>query len=166
MQLVFYYAQFCVCGWLGEAERGGGLRGWVREFAYIYNMSRGCLFFSLPSPFFSRFFPTTCNNNYNRVLAFSGSPTWMSTLSHALGVRLPLSALSVSEARFMPLVVVPPTPLRSLQLIFLMETGPKTNSVEMITQLRNAGLNVVRMNFSHGTHEVRRHRHPFYSCNQ
>ncbi|KAI9481509.1 MAG: pyruvate kinase [Benjaminiella poitrasii] len=31
--------------------------------------------------------------------------------------------------------------------------GPKTNSVEMITQLRNAGLNVVRMNFSHGTYE-------------
>lgn len=33
--------------------------------------------------------------------------------------------------------------------------GPKTNSVEMITQLRNAGLNVVRMNFSHGSYEVR-----------
>lgn len=32
--------------------------------------------------------------------------------------------------------------------------GPKTNSVEMITQLRNAGLNVVRMNFSHGSYEV------------
>lgn len=32
--------------------------------------------------------------------------------------------------------------------------GPNTNSVEMITQLRNAGLNVVRMNFSHGSHEV------------
>lgn len=32
--------------------------------------------------------------------------------------------------------------------------GPNTNSVEMITQLRNAGLNVVRMNFSHGSYEV------------
>ncbi|KAG1150627.1 hypothetical protein G6F37_000677 [Rhizopus arrhizus] len=31
--------------------------------------------------------------------------------------------------------------------------GPKTNSVDMITQLRNAGLNVVRMNFSHGSYE-------------
>ncbi|EFR04457.1 pyruvate kinase [Nannizzia gypsea CBS 118893] len=31
--------------------------------------------------------------------------------------------------------------------------GPKTNSVEKINMLREAGLNVVRMNFSHGTHE-------------
>jgi pyruvate kinase len=31
--------------------------------------------------------------------------------------------------------------------------GPKTNSVEMITALRKAGLNIVRMNFSHGSHE-------------
>ncbi|RKP12208.1 pyruvate kinase [Piptocephalis cylindrospora] len=31
--------------------------------------------------------------------------------------------------------------------------GPKTNSVEAITELRKAGLNIVRMNFSHGSHE-------------
>jgi len=31
--------------------------------------------------------------------------------------------------------------------------GPKTNSVEMITKLRNAGMNIVRMNFSHGSYE-------------
>jgi pyruvate kinase len=31
--------------------------------------------------------------------------------------------------------------------------GPKTNSVEAIAALRRAGLNVVRMNFSHGSHE-------------
>jgi len=31
--------------------------------------------------------------------------------------------------------------------------GPKTNSVEAINQLRKAGLNVVRMNFSHGSYE-------------
>ncbi|ORZ20622.1 pyruvate kinase [Absidia repens] len=37
--------------------------------------------------------------------------------------------------------------------------GPNTNSVEMITQLRNAGLNVVRMNFSHGSYEVSK---PFF----
>jgi len=30
--------------------------------------------------------------------------------------------------------------------------GPKTNSVEAINKLRKAGLNVVRMNFSHGEH--------------
>ena len=31
--------------------------------------------------------------------------------------------------------------------------GPKTNSAEKINMLRKAGLNVVRMNFSHGTYE-------------
>lgn len=31
--------------------------------------------------------------------------------------------------------------------------GPKTNSAEKINMLRRAGLNVVRMNFSHGSHE-------------
>ncbi|MCJ1484765.1 Pyruvate kinase [Schaereria dolodes] len=33
--------------------------------------------------------------------------------------------------------------------------GPKTNSPEKINMLRKAGGNVVRMNFSHGSHEVR-----------
>lgn len=31
--------------------------------------------------------------------------------------------------------------------------GPKTNSVEKINMLRTAGLNIVRMNFSHGSYE-------------
>ena len=31
--------------------------------------------------------------------------------------------------------------------------GPKTNSVEMLEKLRDAGMNVVRMNFSHGSYE-------------
>ncbi|KAK1768524.1 pyruvate kinase [Phialemonium atrogriseum] len=31
--------------------------------------------------------------------------------------------------------------------------GPKTNSVEAINQLREAGMNIVRMNFSHGSYE-------------
>jgi pyruvate kinase len=31
--------------------------------------------------------------------------------------------------------------------------GPKTNSVEMINKLRKTGLNIVRMNFSHGSYE-------------
>ncbi|KAI8091060.1 pyruvate kinase [Gilbertella persicaria] len=48
-------------------------------------------------------------------------------------------------------VDVEPTAGRKTSIIGTI--GPKTNSVEMITRLRNAGLNVVRMNFSHGTHE-------------
>lgn len=31
--------------------------------------------------------------------------------------------------------------------------GPKTKSVEMLTQLREAGMSIVRMNFSHGSYE-------------
>ncbi|ORX91566.1 pyruvate kinase [Basidiobolus meristosporus CBS 931.73] len=31
--------------------------------------------------------------------------------------------------------------------------GPKTNSVEMMNKLREAGMNIVRMNFSHGSYE-------------
>lgn len=31
--------------------------------------------------------------------------------------------------------------------------GPKTNSVEMMNKLRDNGMNIVRMNFSHGSYE-------------
>ncbi|KAJ1956043.1 Pyruvate kinase [Dipsacomyces acuminosporus] len=31
--------------------------------------------------------------------------------------------------------------------------GPKTQTVEMVTELRKAGMNIARMNFSHGSHE-------------
>lgn len=124
-------------------------------------LSRGS-FFPLFSPFFSQFFPTTCNN-YNQALVFSGFPTWMSMSFRYLGVRLPSSALSVRNAFYAAscsttntiLVLFSFTPT-----IPSHATGPKTNSVEMITQLRNAGLNVVRMNFSHGTHEASGQCHP------
>ena len=36
----------------------------------------------------------------------------------------------------------------------LIRQGPKTQSVEAMGKLVEAGMNVVRMNFSHGTHDV------------
>lgn len=46
------------------------------------------------------------------------------------------------------------TPERNLRRTSIICTiGPKTNSVEAINRLRDAGLNVVRMNFSHGSYE-------------
>lgn len=32
--------------------------------------------------------------------------------------------------------------------------GPKTNNVEKLTQLMEAGMNICRLNFSHGSYEV------------
>lgn len=32
--------------------------------------------------------------------------------------------------------------------------GPKTNSVEKLTELMEAGMNICRLNFSHGSYEV------------
>jgi len=45
----------------------------------------------------------------------------------------------------------PPTQFRRTSIICTI--GPKTNSPEKINMLRRAGLNVVRMNFSHGSYE-------------
>jgi len=48
-------------------------------------------------------------------------------------------------------------PARNLRRTSIICTiGPKTNSVEAINKLRDAGLNVVRMNFSHGSYEYHR----------
>lgn len=44
-----------------------------------------------------------------------------------------------------------PNDLRKTSIIGTI--GPATNSVEAITELRKAGLNIIRMNFSHGSYE-------------
>ncbi|GAV27749.1 pyruvate kinase [Pichia membranifaciens] len=46
------------------------------------------------------------------------------------------------------------TPERNFRRSSIIGTiGPKTNTVEMLVGLRKAGLNIVRMNFSHGSYE-------------
>ena len=54
---------------------------------------------------------------------------------------------TVVRASLGQLVRLHPTRLRLM-------AGPKSNSVEMIGKLRKAGMNIVRMNFSHGSYEV------------
>ncbi|KAG0259625.1 Pyruvate kinase [Mortierella polycephala] len=46
---------------------------------------------------------------------------------------------------------VEPSAIRKSSIICTI--GPSTNNVEMITALRTAGMNIVRMNFSHGTYD-------------
>ncbi|KAF9180024.1 Pyruvate kinase, partial [Haplosporangium sp. Z 767] len=49
---------------------------------------------------------------------------------------------------------VEPSAIRKSSIICTI--GPNTNNVEMITALRGAGMNIVRMNFSHGTYDYHR----------
>jgi len=44
-------------------------------------------------------------------------------------------------------------PQQHRQCSIICTIGPKTKSPEMLTELRKAGMNVVRMNFSHGSYE-------------
>lgn len=50
----------------------------------------------------------------------------------------------------MPHCPIAPEVLHHRIVVTYLTAGPKTNSVEMMVALRKAGLNIVRMNFSHG----------------
>ncbi|KAG1047404.1 hypothetical protein G6F43_010146 [Rhizopus delemar] len=66
----------------------------------------------------------------------------------------PLSASSMtSNIQWLSRLNVDVEPTHGRKTCIIGTIGPKSNSVETITQLRNAGLNIVRMNFSHGSHE-------------
>ncbi|KAK9900024.1 pyruvate kinase [Cystobasidium minutum MCA 4210] len=66
---------------------------------------------------------------------------------------------SNSQLQWLGTLNIPPIQEAGLNPHYLRKTsiiatiGPKTNSVEMISKLRDAGINVVRMNFSHGSYE-------------
>ncbi|WWD20791.1 pyruvate kinase [Kwoniella shandongensis] len=76
-----------------------------------------------------------CNPNSGIM---SGTPqsqlAWLSSLSTSFNEMLP-------EQKF----------LRKTSIIATI--GPKTNNVDTLVQLQDAGMNIVRMNFSHGSYE-------------
>ncbi|KAI9216407.1 hypothetical protein BC828DRAFT_409490, partial [Blastocladiella britannica] len=48
-------------------------------------------------------------------------------------------------------IASPPEAVRKTSIIATI--GPGTNSVDMMRKLREAGVNIVRLNFSHGSYE-------------
>lgn len=62
--------------------------------------------------------------------------------------------MSASKVSWLVNLDVNKTPERNFRRSSIIGTiGPKTNNVETLVALRKAGLNIVRMNFSHGSHE-------------
>ncbi|KAL7007400.1 Pyruvate kinase [Cystobasidiomycetes sp. EMM_F5] len=71
----------------------------------------------------------------------------------------PIDAATSSQLQWLGTLNIPPVTQQGLSAKNLRKTsiiatiGPKTNSPEMIGKLRDSGVNVVRMNFSHGSYE-------------
>ena len=62
--------------------------------------------------------------------------------------------MSTSKLSWLVNLDLQTTPERNFRRSSIIGTiGPKTNSVEKLVALRKAGLNIVRMNFSHGSYE-------------
>ncbi|SPN97356.1 probable Pyruvate kinase [Cephalotrichum gorgonifer] len=84
--------------------------------------------FSVPNPAAPA--ASSQGNNPNSLLATGGRIAWLADLDTSR------------------------TPAKNYRRTSIICTiGPKTNSVEAINNLRKAGLNIVRMNFSHGSYE-------------
>ncbi|KAG7697808.1 hypothetical protein KL930_000137 [Ogataea haglerorum] len=65
-----------------------------------------------------------------------------------------MSSQTQSKLGWLTSLDVTSTPDKSFRRSSIIGTiGPKTNSAEMMVKLRKAGLNIVRMNFSHGSYE-------------
>lgn len=58
------------------------------------------------------------------------------------------------DSRLHRLINLEVTPGKDVRKTAIIGTiGPKTNNVDTLVALRKAGLNIVRMNFSHGSYE-------------
>jgi|EP00966_Prymnesium_polylepis_P095547 hypothetical protein len=63
------------------------------------------------------------------------------------------NSVSVNTSNPDTVIVTVCTCMLHLQCSIVCTIGPNTKSVEMLTALRKEGMNVVRMNFSHGSYE-------------
>ncbi|KAI9247728.1 pyruvate kinase [Sporodiniella umbellata] len=63
------------------------------------------------------------------------------------------TSYSASNIEWVSKMNVDIEPIHGRKTSIIGTIGPDTNNVETITQLREAGLNIVRMNFSHGSYE-------------
>merc|ERR1711865_970648 len=63
------------------------------------------------------------------------------------------SSLARNHLQHRSLLDIYSMPNNSRRTSIICTIGPKTNSVEMMAKLRDAGMNIVRMNFSHGSYE-------------
>lgn len=108
---------------------------------------------AFPTIFSQRYFPSISTPekfkmsfvSNKEMSAFSGRIAWMSQWN----VNTQPSTLRKSSI----ICTIGKSFNRAVKYVFDMP-GPKTATVPMIQALRKAGMNIVRLNFSHGSHEV------------